>query len=100
LRRWWGKEDFLEFFRQRNVYRAQALADRFHNELGYEHVRPWSIHAHGDRGQTMYYMIHASDHPRAPSLMSEAHNAVNKINFKAMTQTEMFAKLDEEPASP
>jgi hypothetical protein len=32
--------------------------------------------------------------------MSEAHNAVNKINFKAMTQTEMFAKLDEEPASP
>ena len=90
LRHWWGRDDFLEFFALRNVYRADALKQRFIAEFGYKYVQPWSIHKKGDQGRTMYYMIHASDHHRATRLMSEAYNTVNYIGYGGMPQTEMF----------
>ena len=78
LRRWWGQDDYEDFIRLGSVYRAQAFCERFEHELGYAHVHPFSIHEKGERSKTMYYMIHASDHPRAPVFMSEAYNYVQR----------------------
>jgi hypothetical protein len=92
LQKWWGNPDYDAFFRLGGLQRALAMAKRFEVELGYQFANPWSIHERGNDGRIMYYMIHASDHHRAPGLMSEAHNAASRSGFNAMTQTEMFAK--------
>ena len=92
LRRWWGRDDVLEFFALRNVYRSHELKRRFIGEFGYKYVQPWSIHKQGDQGRTMYFMIHASDHYRATRLMSEAYNAVNHISHNGMYQQKMYSE--------
>ena len=90
LTSWWGSNDFLKFFQQRNVYRAHELKQRLIDEFQYKYVEPWSIHKQGDRGRTMYYMIHASDHHRATRLMSEAYNEVNQSSYDGMYQPELL----------
>ena len=60
----------------RSFERANALCQRFRNELGYAYADPFSIHEKGKGSRTMYYMIHASDHPRAVTLMSQAYRKV------------------------
>ena len=93
LRRWWGRDDILEFFSLKNVFRAHSLKQRFIDEFGYKYVQPWSIHKQGDHGRTMYYMIHASDHHRATRLMSEAYNAVNQASIGGPYQHKLFFKV-------
>jgi len=90
LRRWWGRDDMLEFFSLKNVFRAHSLKQRFIDEFAYKYVQPWSIHKHGDHGRTMYYMIHASDHHRATRLMSEAYNEVNRATVGGICQHALF----------
>ena len=79
LEAWWGRPDFAEFAKQPSVKRALGMCERF-RELGYEWVRPFAIYEHGGptgrRPQTMYYMIHASDHAAATVLMARAYLAV------------------------
>ena len=53
--------------------RAYALAKRFKTELGYWSAEPWAIHRRKDGGRVMYYLIHATDHPKAPGLMRRAY---------------------------
>ncbi len=89
---WWGRDDVQKFLEQRGVDRARLLLQRFIGEFGYKYVTPWSIHDRGNQGRTMFYMIHASDHPRATRLMSEAYNAVNRIGSGGMSQIELFCK--------
>lgn len=51
---------------------------RFRTEFGYKHVYPFPIYQKRDGGRTMYWMIHATDHPVAPRLMHQAYrNALN-----------------------
>ena len=76
LRTWWGNTDYEEFLQHRSYDRADALCRRFRDELGYNYSIPFAIHEKGEGSRTMYYMIHASDHPRAGSLMSEAYQEV------------------------
>ena len=78
LHSWWGRDDYKDFIHLGSVYRAQAFCSRFKMELGYAYVHPFSIHEKGEDSKTMYYMIHASDHPRAPVFMSEAYNHVRR----------------------
>ena len=78
LKNWWGRRDYQDFVHLGSVYRAEAVCKRFNEELGYVHVHPFSIHEKGEGSKTMYYMIHASDHPRAPVFMSEAYNHVRR----------------------
>jgi three-Cys-motif partner protein len=77
LDEWWGRKDWAELRGQRSQRRAELFAARFREELGYKSAKPWPIRARQDGGRTMYYMIHATDHPNAPALMYRAyHKAV------------------------
>ncbi len=67
IERWWGRDDWTRLVNMSGPERADAFAHRFATEPGYEHVRSWPIRKRGPRGgAVMYYMIHCSDHPRAP----------------------------------
>lgn len=92
LKRWWGRDNVLEYFSLKNIFRAHSLKQRFIDEFGYKYVQPWSIHEQGDQGRTMYYMIHASDHHRATRLMSEAYNAVKRDSIGGIYQRELLSK--------
>ena len=74
LKNWWGREDWQEL-RQMGLYkRVEVFRRRFKKELGYRSVKPWPIFERQDGGGAlMYHMIHATDHPEAPSLMSRAY---------------------------
>lgn len=75
LERWWGDENYHRFINLKSVERAWALCEKF-EDLGYTYVYPFSIHESDAQSKTMYYMIHASDHPKAQSLMAQAYNKV------------------------
>jgi len=93
LRRWWGRDDYEPFLERQSVDRAFALRDRFRSELGYKYAEPWSIHQHGGTGTTMFYMIHASDHPRARLLMSQAYHATPRVGLPRTSQASLFPGL-------
>ena len=74
LRDWWGREDWQELFQIKSAKRVEHFTKRFKEELGYRSVKPWPIFERQDGGGAlMYYMIHATDHPEAPKLMSRAY---------------------------
>ena len=73
LAAWWGNEDHKHFRMLPSVARAVELCNRFRDELGYAYAVPFSIHERGEGSRTMYYMIHASDHPAAAGLMARAY---------------------------
>lgn len=53
---------------------AEHFRARFQSELEYRFVIPWPIYERDDPdSRVMFYMIHASDHPRAPKLMAAAY---------------------------
>jgi three-Cys-motif partner protein len=70
---WWGRADWRQLQGLRGVERAYLLAGRFRTELGYGAADPYAIYESVDGGRVMYYMIHATDHPAAPGLMSRAY---------------------------
>ena len=41
----------------------------------------------------MYYMIHASDHPRAATLMSEAYREVGSNRMMGGVQLDFFPRI-------
>ena len=73
LEEWWGRTDYNRLGGLKNIARAQLLGSRIKDELGYASVKPWPIYKRYGGGETMYYMIHATDHPAAPMLMSRAY---------------------------
>ena len=73
LAAWWGNGEHGHFRTLRSVERAFALCNRFRDELDYAYSVPFSIHERGEGSRTMYYMIHASDHPAAAGLMARAY---------------------------
>jgi hypothetical protein len=50
------------------------VVQRFKEELGYQSVKGWPIYKTQEERRTMYYLIHATDHPEAPFLMYRAYN--------------------------
>jgi three-Cys-motif partner protein len=77
LDRWWGRADWKILRDVKAIGRAQLVADRFKNELGYAFASYFPIRERSDGGKVMYYMVHATDHPAASELMSRAYrNAV------------------------
>jgi len=73
LHRWWGRDDWQKLKNLNAIGRALAFVDRL-KEIKYRSVIPYPVFEkpHG-RGKIMYYMIHATDHPKAPMLMSRAY---------------------------
>jgi three-Cys-motif partner protein len=74
--RWWGRDDWSALADMHGQQRAELLANRFRKELGYLSARAWTIYAKENGRRVAYYMIHATDHPRAPALMTRAYEKV------------------------
>jgi three-Cys-motif partner protein len=70
---WWGRKDWSRLSDATDDGRRDAFVARFKDELGYESVMPWPIYERRGGGRIMYYMIHATDHPAAPGLMSRSY---------------------------
>ena len=88
--------------------RRDVLVGRFKRELGYQSVKAWPIYERESGGAVMYYMIHATDHPEAPKLMSRAYrNTVSPLEPVEQLSLGLFpdskgavssANIDLEPA--
>jgi three-Cys-motif partner protein len=78
LNRWWGRIDWRELRGLKQDEIRDRFVARFKDELGYKSVVPWPIFKRRGSEIIMYYMIHASDHPEAPKLMSRAYRKVVK----------------------
>ena len=92
LLKWWGRPDYKAFLERPAFERAQALCARFRDDLGYLYSEPFAIHKKGKDSRIMYYMIHASDHPDAIRLMSDAYQKVpsnREINEVQLSLDEM-----------
>lgn len=77
LDRWWGRSDWKSLHGIQGIPRANLLAARFRDELGYRTARAYAIHNRRQGGRIMYHMIHATDHDIAPSLMLRAYRKVS-----------------------
>jgi three-Cys-motif partner protein len=73
LHTWWEGDGWEGWLKQKPSKRLEVFVERFRQELGYQSVKPWPIYERSDGGKTMYYVIHATDHPAAPELMSRAY---------------------------
>jgi three-Cys-motif partner protein len=73
LLRWWGRPDAATFAALKHFDQAVLMCSRFREEFGYAYVQAWPIYSEAGGGRLMYYMIHSTDHPEAPVLMSRAY---------------------------
>lgn len=78
LNRWWGQANWRELRDLKQDQIRDCFVARFKDELGYKSVLPWPIFKRRGSDIIMYYMIHATDHPDAPKLMSRAYRKVMK----------------------
>lgn len=74
LDQWWGNGGWRTLRGLNSIERAQVLCERMTVELGYKSATPFAIFKKGNTGRVMYYMIHATDHFLAPTLMVRAYN--------------------------
>ena len=86
LAAWWGRQDHERFRKLASYDRAATLCQRFREELGYGYARPFAIYEKGSHSKTMYYMIHASDHPAAINLMSRAYRNVKSGSREGVSE--------------
>jgi len=70
---WWGRDDWRDLDKMHGTARASLVAKRLRDDLGYGFATSWPIFDRRHGRRTMYYMIHASDHERAPKLMGDAY---------------------------
>jgi three-Cys-motif partner protein len=89
MRSWWGREDWRILEKKSHVEIAEIFQVRF-QELGYEYVFPWPIYNRKSGGGTMYYMVHATDHPDAPDLMRRAYKAAVRAEVEPPIQPSLF----------
>lgn len=83
---WWGRRDWRQLQGLRSWDRAAVVCRRFRDELGYASAKPWAIYDKPAGGRIMYFMIHATDHPKAPDLMRRAYE-------RAVQPKEPFSQL-------
>jgi three-Cys-motif partner protein len=74
---WWGRPDWNELLGMDGTARAQLVANRFEQELGFKKAVAYPIHSEVRGGRVMYHMIHATDHPEAFSLMVRAYRKIS-----------------------
>lgn len=93
LVRWWGRPDIEILKQARGIHDiAKLFTARFETELGYSSVHAWPIHERSSGGKTMFFMIHAADHPEAPKLMYRAfRQATGALEPMEHTQLELDA---------
>lgn len=99
LDRWWGKPDWRMLQGMDGIHRAQLVASRFRNELGYKYARPYAIHDRMRGGRTMYHMIHATDHDEAATLMLRAYRKISgrsdiNLNGEQVDMEELWREVE------
>jgi three-Cys-motif partner protein len=97
LAKWWGRPDWTKLRDMTRDQRRDELVNRMRKELGYRSVKPWPIYERKDGGATMYYMIHATDHPEAPKLMSRAYR---QAVFALEPAEQLQLQLETDPKPP
>jgi three-Cys-motif partner protein len=73
---WWGRSDWRDFMELKSFERAGVLEKRFKEDLGYRHSKAFPMKQRGNDGTIMFWLIHASDHPRAIPLMAGAYRSI------------------------
>lgn len=92
LEKWWGGKDWHQLVEMKAFTRSMTFVGRFKSELGYKSVMPWAIYERKNGGRIMYYMIHCTDHPEAPGLMTRAYERAvfpeshEQLMLEGMTQ--------------
>jgi three-Cys-motif partner protein len=71
--KWWGRSDWRQLRDLKHIEIVDLVRRRFENDLGYRFVASYPIYDREKGNRVMYYMIHASDHEEAPTLMVRAH---------------------------
>ena len=97
---WWGRDDWKEVRDMTRDERRDAFVDRFKRGLGYRSVKAWPIFGALTGGALMYYMIHATDHPEAPKLMSRAYHATVSPSGPFEQQGLFAEPMGAAPAAP
>ncbi len=92
VQRWWGRSDWTTLQGMDGIFRAQVVAKRFENELGYGRATVYPIHSERRGGRVMYHMIHATDHPEASPLMIRAYR---KVSGRSETDQSTQADFNE-----
>lgn len=95
LDEWWGRKDWDQFKGKRKQAVVEIFVQRFKQDLGYKSVKAWPIYDGEGGGNIMYYMIHATDHPEAPKLMSRAYEkAVFEETYEQLRFEDFFNSLE------
>lgn len=92
LERWWGRPDWERVQGMNGEARAQLLASRFREELGYLSAQAWPIFKGPGSTRVMYHMIHATDHRDAPSLMSRAYRKAVRVQQPPIDQLTLWSE--------
>jgi three-Cys-motif partner protein len=96
LRLWWGRDDWTQFLGMKKRKQAEVFAKRIKSELGYKSVKYYPIFSKEEGSNVMYYMIHATDHPEAPVLMTRAYNrAYIPEKYEQLLLDECFSSSSE-----
>jgi three-Cys-motif partner protein len=88
---WWGKEGWRELRKKTAWQIAEIVRNRFETELGYKHTAAYPIFDSEKGNKVMYYMLHASDHKDAPSLMVRAHRKAVR-SLPKEKQSDLFVR--------
>lgn len=88
---WWGGSGWRGLIGSDQTRLVKAVCDRFASEFGYEHVTPWPVFKDEEGKRKMFYLIHASDHPKAPHLMRQAY--VHVMGHRAGTPADAQLQL-------
>lgn len=98
---WWGGDGWRDFIQLTSYERAYFLRDRFKNELGYRYAKAFPMMSKGSEGSILFWLIHASDHPRAIPLMAAAYRSIGlKISDEEWGQMRLDELLAELPKAP
>jgi three-Cys-motif partner protein len=73
---WWGRPDWRSFLSLSSWERAEVMQQRFKDEFGYKFTKAFPMRDQLEGGRVMFWLIHASDHPRAIPLMGAAYRGI------------------------
>ncbi len=71
--RWWGGPNWRDLTDLTQTGIVERMARRFSWELGYKHVNAYPILQSEGGKKKSFHLIHASDHPEAPKLMTRSY---------------------------
>ncbi len=74
--KWWGNGEWRELKDKSQTEISEIVSARFQKELGYKYATGWPIYLQEDSKRRAFVLIHATDHPEAPKLMSKSFHSI------------------------